>query len=55
MTFKKTSSMERYNYLLIIGYINLWPTYAICSEFVNGFSLAWYLTLSEPYIMSAVP
>ncbi len=32
--------------ILIIGYINHWPTYAIFSEFFNGFSLAWYSTLN---------
>ncbi len=30
----------------IIGYINLWSTYAIFSELFNGFSLVWYSTLS---------
>ncbi len=32
---------------IIIGYINLWPTYAIFSEFFNIFSLAWYSTLHK--------
>ncbi len=45
MPSKKTS-MVRYYYFLIIGYINLWPRYAIFSDFFNGFSLAWHSTLS---------
>ncbi len=32
------------------GYINIWPTYAIFSDFVNGYSLAWYSTLKQNYV-----
>ncbi len=38
--------MVRFFFFFIIGYINLWPTYAIFSECFNGFSLAWYSTLN---------
>ncbi len=46
--------MARY-YVFIIGYINLCPTYAIFSEFFNGFSLEWYSILWPKSVRSDSP
>ncbi len=45
IAFKTKTNMVRYYHFFIIGYINHCQTYAIFSEFFNGFSLAWYSTL----------
>ncbi len=45
--------MVRYCLFLIIGYINLLPTYAILSEYFNRFSLASYSTLRSTLVDDA--
>ncbi len=51
----KTSKASVVSFVfIIIGYINLLPTYAMFSECFNGFSLAWYSTLNESTLVNIV-